>query len=329
MFGRGVLCSLLVVAGCDARVTLGASTGLAGSGGGPSGAGGQAGEGGRVRDPNAVQAGFWMPAMDTNDSSNDAVTLPVTGTSLCGTGTTMRRKSIALAQAATDAGASDLVLGQAFLYANSAAEANLLATVTNTGNTMHCRIHAVPNQYRWLDSQGTPAIVINGPTIVGSEGDVGDTHLVSSCLAPGETGLIFDVQSPFPPQDVWAVTASVEVALTYDGDGVAPAAVLVPQTFTFDGTNIALHFQNVGTGPAGFPSGLAQYTRYVLIDGGGQPLFFGSLLESLDSPVPDVANSRDTGTARSLDRAWLSEFFGCAVAVRAWVAFDGAAGLAK
>jgi hypothetical protein len=84
-------------------------------------------------------------------------------------------------------------------------------------------------------------------------------------------------------------------------------------------------FKNVGTGAAGFPNGLAQFTRYVLVDGGGSPLVFGSMLESLDQAFTYVANVGDTGFSSNLDGSLLSKFSGCAVAIRAYVAFDKAA----
>jgi len=283
-----------------------AGGGAAGTGGG--GGGGIGGGGGRGL------VGSWPPAMTTND----AATLADGMFGRCD-GSAPRRKKIPLV---INGGSADFGYGDAYLVEDPSNVTNavLFGIVTNLGSTVHCNIAAPPNGYDWYDTQGRSMNVPGSPTILGSEGNAGSLIYVQSCLAPGETGIILGGKVSDGPGSVFDVTGSISLALTYSGDGVLPAAAVVPQRYTVNSGDFLVFIKNTGTepgflptyGPLGFPS------TFVAFDEAGLPLWWGTASEWSTGASTRAMAPGEEGFASTTQTVW-----GCPTQLRIYIAFAG------
>jgi hypothetical protein len=291
----------------------GATGGHATGGNGTAGNAMGGGSGGRA------PVGSWPPAMTTNDATN------LTGAKVgkCD-GTAPRRKKIPLV---INGGSPDFGYGDMYLveYPPNPTIATLFGIVTNLGSTMHCNISAPPNGYDWFDGQGRSMNVTGTPTVVGSEGDVGTSIYVQSCLGPGETGMMFGGLGSDGPGSLFDAVGSVSLALTYSGDGAVPAASVVPQRYTVSSgstDSFVVFFKNVGTATALLPSlgGDGFPGIWVAFDDGGLPLSSGRFAENtMQAPGTYTLAPGEEGTGLAF-----SDFAGCATQLRVYVAFHRA-----
>jgi hypothetical protein len=296
-------------AGGGSGTGVGAADGVAGnSTTGGTGTGG--GSGGRT------PVGSWPPAMMTNDAAT--LTGPMVGK--CD-GSAPRRKKIPLV---INGGSPDFGYGDMYLVqsASDTTRAALYGLVTNLGSTMRCNISAPPNGYDWYDGQGRSMNVTGSPTVIGSEGDVGTSIYVQSCLAPGETGILLGAHGWDALGSFFDAVGSVSLALTYSGDGAVPAASVVPERYTVSNgstDSFVVWFRNIGTATAflarfggdGFPG------IWVAFDDDGLPLSWGRFWqETMHAPGTYTLAPGEEGTGGAS-----SVFPGCATQLRAYVAF--------
>jgi hypothetical protein len=298
--GQGV-----IVGAGGAGGEAGAATGF--GGGGPGGSVGRGGTGGSLATP-----GPWPPLGTTND----AATLTGTTIGTCTSGV-LPRRTIPIR---VNGGSPDFEIHQGYVMATPSDpwRAILFAAVTNHGSKMHCNIAPPPNGYDWYDTQGRSLNVTTGPTVLGSEGDIGMPLYSQSCLMPGETGIIVDVQALDVP-NLYTTAAGVTLALTYEKDGVPPAAAMVPQSYTLVPPNdFSVRFRNVGTGVGSFPP--LDYGRFVLFDAEGLPTEFGFLSVVADDTASYEVAAGAWGTAGNS-----SDVERCGVSVRSYIKFESLA----
>jgi hypothetical protein len=323
--GRAIALGLLVGLG-----TMGCGGGSAkpdgGGAGGGSGSGvGAAGgaTGGNATGGNATGGsggwapfGSWPPSMMTNDAAN----LRGAMVGNCD-GITPRRKKIPLV---INGGSRDFGYGDMYIieYPPNTTIATLYGIVTNLGATMHCNIAAPPNGYDWYDDQGRSMNVTGSPMIIGSEGDVGTSIYVQSCLAPGETGIIWGGGGSDGPGSLFDTVGSVSLALTYSGDGAIPAASVVPERYTVsEGSSdgFLVFFKNVGTATAFLPrlGGDGFPGIWVGFDDSGLPVSLGRFgEETMHAPGTYTLEPGEEGTGLSF-----SDFPGCVSHLRVYTAF--------
>jgi hypothetical protein len=283
----------------------GATTGL--GGGGPGGSAGRGGTGGSLATP-----GPWPPLATTND----AATLTGTAIGTCPTAVPPRR-TIPIR---VNGGSPDFEIHQGYVMADldNTWRALLFAAVTNRGTKMHCNIAAPPNGYDWYDQQGRSLNIKTGPTVLGSEGDIGMPFYSQSCLMPGETGIIVDAQT-LEIRDLYTTAAGVTLALTYEKDGVPPAAAMVPQSYTLvSPTVFSVRFRNVGTGAGSFPP--LDFGTFVLFDAEGLPMEFGTISVVADDTASYEVAAGAWGTAGNS-----SNVESCGVSVRPYIKFESLA----
>lgn len=250
----GALFALLGIAGmsgCGSSSPAGPGSGGTNGGGGTNGSGGTGGG-----------MGSWLPTATTNDDAN------LSGASLgpCGTPTLLRKKI----PVTLTGGGTEFSLGDAYLMSLMVdpAYAYLAVPVTNLGTTMHCFVSTT--NYSWLDSQGNS----EGDFltyVTGSVGQVDPTIYTDTCLEPGETGFIFDIQSNLTTNDIYTPTTSITFALGTSSDGALPPAKILPQSYSLAAGALTVTFANSGTGPGE----LTASCPFVLVDSGGLPTLWG------------------------------------------------------
>jgi hypothetical protein len=225
---------------------------------------------------------------------------------MCNGGTLLRKK----VPLTLNGGDTEFAIGDGYLFteADVPQYAYLAVPVTNLGTTMHCFVAITPSTYQWNTAQGNPPVELMTPYATGSVGDVGSGIYTSSCLAPGETGFILDIEHSTDDSDLFTPTLGITMALESSFDGTPPAAALVPQSYTDTSGTLTVSFQNVGTGAANIDAS----GPYLLLDSGGLPTTFGYLAETPTGLV-DVGQQ---GTATAADP------IKCGQTVRAYIVFD-------
>jgi hypothetical protein len=299
--------------------------GLATGSGGAAGATGATGGGAGGAASGGAGGHFASGAWVTLGPTNNAATL--TGATLgncSGSSSTVRRRQIPLL---INGGSGDFQIGDAYLLEDQTAidYAILVAPVKNVGTVYHCGIGPPTNGYDWLDAQGMSMNVTSGPAVIGSEGDVGmPPYYDESCLAPGDTGFIIDNQRFIGIVEPYNVVATVTLALVSQKTGVAPGAIVIPQSYTYKTIpvpEVDIVLGNVGTAAAVI-AGL-DYGTYILLDSGGLPTWIGSHLNDGpdSSPSPTNPGYFDVGTAGlGYD---LPPAYACGTALRAIIKFEG------
>jgi hypothetical protein len=265
------------------------SSSPAGSGGGGTNGGG--GSGGGV-------PGNWLPTATTNDDAT------LSGASLgpCATPTLLRKKI----PVTLTGGGTEFSLGDAYLMSVAAdlAYAYLAIPVTNLGTTMHCFVSTT--NYSWLDSQGNS----EGDFltyVTGTVGQVDPTIYTDSCLEPGETGFLFDIQSNLTTNDIYTPTTSITFALGTSSGGALPPPKILPQSYSLAAGALTVTFANSGTGPGE----LTEACPFVLVDSGGLPTLWGFF--ELTTPGELDVGQQGTGTDATPE--------GCGQELRAYIPF--------
>ena len=220
---------------------------------------------------------------------------------------TLLRKTVPLT---LSAGGADFAVGDGYLFSDTLIPqfAYFAVPVRNLGPTMHCFVHVSAGSYQWNTSQGSAPVDLGQPYLTGSVGDVGSGIYSQACLAPGETGLMVDLEQSTDGSDLFTPTTSIMLALETPLDGTTPAAALVPQSYTDTAGALTVTFLNVGTGEGDIDNNLGSY---LVMDTGGLPTAWG-LLNELPQGLLDVAQE-GTGTGAPLN---------CGQTVRAYIAFD-------
>jgi hypothetical protein len=246
--------------------------------------------------------GTWLPSARTNDDAN----LSGTSVGLCDGSASLLRKKIPVA---LTGGGTQFSIGDGYLMSDASVPeyAWLALPVTNLGTTMHCFVSA--SDYSWLDSAGNSEGAFLA-YVTGSVGQVDPTIYTDTCLAPGETGFLLDIQSDLVSNDIYTPTTSVTLALDTSSDGTLPPAKVLPLGYTVAGEALTVAFENEGTGPADIAE--SNSCPYILVDSGGLPVTWAFL-----DPTPlgelDV-DQQGSGTASSV--------LECGQALRAYIPFN-------
>jgi hypothetical protein len=298
----------------------GSSGGSAGTGSGAGGSGATS-DGGSTGTGGRLASGPWVALPATNNAAT------LTGVSIgdCPSSSDVRRKKIPLI---IDGGSGDFQIGDAYLLAEPgySSLARLVAPVKNVGTTLHCAIGAPINGYDWLDANGHSMNVTVGPGFIGSEGDVGMPTYDETCLQPGETGFILDEQEMEDIVDLYDAVSAVTLALVSKSTGTTPAAVVVPQSYTYSATGtvaseVQVIFDNVGTGAAEIAD--LDYGAYLVLDAGGLPVWVGRLYDLPDGSTVDNPGLFAAGTAGLGYDPQPQSSAGCGTSLRAFIKFEG------
>ncbi len=123
-----------------------------------------------------------------------------------------------------------LSLGEAYLtgLASTPEAAYLILAVTNSGTDFPCFVQTTA--YNWLSATGD---VLNSACAIYLDGSVGSvSSLVNSetCLAPGETGYLTDVQLA-TSGSLYSEVASIQIGLESTATGSTPTSKLLPTRY--------------------------------------------------------------------------------------------------
>jgi hypothetical protein len=123
-----------------------------------------------------------------------------------------------------------LSLGEAYLtgVASTPEAAYLILAVTNSGTDFPCYVQTTT--YNWLSATGE---VLNAAGTIYLDGSVGAvSSLVNSetCLAPGETGYLTDLQLA-TTGTLYSEVASIQIGLESTATGSTPTSKLVPTRY--------------------------------------------------------------------------------------------------
>jgi hypothetical protein len=140
---------------------------------------------------------------------------------------TQQRRTVTLSVTTPLAGIS---LGQAYLTHPLGIDdaAYLTVAVTNTGTGLPCFVQTTT--YNWLNASGQ---VLNPASTVYLDGSVGmlsAQHNTDSCLAPGETGYLTDVEL-VSGTALYSGVASIQIGLTSMGVGTIPTEKFLPTRY--------------------------------------------------------------------------------------------------
>jgi len=242
----------------------------------------------------------WAPTATTNDATT--ISGGMTGT--CSS--TAERKQVPVT---LSAGADQFALGDGYLLADTFDPyyVYFVVPVRNLGSTRHCFVGITDGSYQWSTASGSAPVALMNSYVTGSVGEVSPTGLYTeTCLAPGETGILFDIEMSTDQSDLFTPTVQIAMALNTSFDGTAPPAALVPQSYSDANGMLTVAFKNVGTGQAE----INRSGPYVLLDSGGLPTAW-SFLDEMPSGLLDVGQS-GTATATPTN---------CGVSVRPYIIF--------
>jgi hypothetical protein len=216
------------------------------------------------------------PALPSFSGNNNSAVL--TGPAI-GSGTTTN-SALQKALSVSVAGPSAVLpVGRAFaLRADSTSESTrVVVEVRNTGKTARCFITATGLELR----DGAGATVISRPTtfVQGSVGQVGPGNkpiLTDTCLAPGEAGWLMTIF--LAPKGEQLFSRAQSVVFRWDnasGDAIlTPVPKLTPTGYRVATGAIDVAFTNDGAGAALLSE---HFSKYLLLDAEGLPLFWGFL----------------------------------------------------
>jgi hypothetical protein len=251
----------------------------------------------------AGQAAGWAPTATTNDATT--INGGMTGT--CNS--MLLRKKVPLT---LSGGGDQFALGDGYLFteADIPYYVNFTVPIRNLGSTMHCFVAITGGSYQWNTAAGSAPVALMTPYVTGSVGEVSPSGLYTeTCLAPGETGILFDIEMSTDQSDLFTPTTGITMALETSFDGTPPPAALVPQSYMDASGVLTVAFKNVGTGQAN----IDMMGPYLLLDSGGLPTTFG-YLDELPAGLLDAGQSGTaTATPNPID---------CGVSVRAYIVFD-------
>lgn len=248
----------------------------------------------------AGQPAGWAPTATTND----ATTIGGGMTGTCSS--TAERKQVPVT---LSAGGDQFALGDGYLLANTLDPyyVYFVVPVRNLGSTMHCFVGITDGSYQWNTASGSAPVALMNSYVTGSVGEVSPTNVYTeTCLAPGETGILFDIEMSTDQSDLFTPTVAISMALNTSFDGTPPPAALVPQSYSDASGVLTVAFKNVGTGQAE----INMNGPYLLLDSGGLPTAWG-FLDEMPTGLLDVGQS-GTATATPTD---------CGVSVRPYIIF--------
>ncbi len=174
-------------------------------------------------------------------------------------------------------GTLPLTVGTAYATRSSTSSyldyAYIILPVTNTGNQLLCYIELAGLTYR--NASGV-ALADPGYTYVrgsvGKQSIFSSNYYTNSCLAPGETGWVIDIES------IYSNVAAMEFTFESSSSALsAPTARVIPQSYTVNpiadggGQSLAVTVTNIGSGSAQI-SGFGNLL--VLFDDAMRPLFY-------------------------------------------------------
>lgn len=256
------------------------------------------------------QPGSSSPGVTTGIAGNNSATL--TGATM-GTNETPSadlRKTLLLTLVTPH---PDLELGPAYLTRTSATSqyGSLIAEVMNHGGSPRCFVRANNLTYR-----STDATLVTAPLayVDGSVGKTSSGTVTSTCLGPGETGFLINMQAPNSTTNLfWSDATSVEIeSLSTSTSTIEDhGGRLKPTSYSVSGStfqSLAVTGENQGTITV-YPD---SSTVYVLLDEAGEPLEWFYLDPASDSV--EVGQSAE----------WMGSPFyeGAASRVRVIVGFD-------
>lgn len=172
--------------------------------------------------------------------------------------------------AVTVLGTSDPALSIGDVYAmrsdTSSDYAYIAMPVTNTGSSTLCLVKLDGLTYR--NTAGT-SLLSKSAFVYGSVGNLSVGTFTNTCLAPGETGMMRDINA-----GLYAAVAKMEFSfVTSSGFSVsAPVASVIPQSYTISTNNLDITVKNIGSGTAQITGPAYWY----LLDDGMLPLFWGT-----------------------------------------------------
>ena len=161
--------------------------------------------------------------------------------------------------------------------------AHIILPVTNSGTQALCFVKLAGVTYR--DASGA-AIGVPGLAFVsGSVGKVSSAIFTDTCLAPGETGMVADIEA-----DLYTAVTKMEFTFEIPSFTISvPIASVIPQSYSYTDV-LAINVKNVGLGPAQIASNVVGLSKLFLLDDLGQPLMwnFYSTPSVTNIPVPSV-----------------------------------------
>lgn len=172
----------------------------------------------------------------------------------------------------------------------STENARLIVRVKNSNTRAHCFIRA--NNVEWKDAAG--AVLTKDPYSF-AQGAIGELVDVSTdtCLAAGATGYLRGIELSPAPLALFSQTSSLELSWTISNSPAPtnPDAKLVPSSYAFDATGLAVSFSNQGTKTGK----IASYSHVILLDAQAQPVGW-TFVNKTVMPTSGVFAAGATGT---------------------------------
>jgi hypothetical protein len=216
-----------------------------------------------------------------------------------------------------------LQVGPAYLTRSDTATetAYLTIAVTNTGTQRPCFIKASPLSYL------NGSQVLNDPThagyVSGSVGDVGFGIFTDTCLGPGESGYIIDIQLDSSGTAFFSSTTSIALSLASSSAGTVPGGHLHPTGYEVGSCapmrSLRLTTVNDGTAAVEVAQSTPALSPVILLDGGGLP---AGWLYLQDNVASQVAVGEMVSLDAMVTAVWAVD------RARFFIQFDGAAAAA-
>ncbi len=254
----------------------------------------------------------WFPDQNTNNSV-ELVTDPIGED--CGRAQPLFRRSVVNDVSMT--GAPGFRLGTAYLLTDDVMFVVLGIPITNTGQDLQCLTG--PNTIAWRSSGGQSLIDAPFLRILGSVGvPTGAAQYSSSCLGPGETGLIFSQGATSDdngdPLDLFGLTNSLVLTLASGQPATRPLGSVVPTSASIDSGGLHVNIKNVGSSPASI---LVQRSSYYLVeDDLGLPVMLGIV-----GANPNPNGNLDPAQTGVINDVFAGADFGCGKHLRPFITF--------
>ncbi len=214
----------------------------------------------------------------------------------------------------------DIALGTGYITRNQIPESlvQFIIHATNTGAVPHCFVSANSITYRRTDDS---IIDDTGLAyVIGSVQVVNGGVQTAACLRPGESGYLLELDSNL----IYDEIASVEfrLGISQSGNSTDPLAECIPTSYTYDQVEgLVVPFENTGAGPCTVDGG---FSRWVLLDSEGEPLWWIFLLDDIQPPDGIVAPG-NTGVVENNN----SLYSGVGRSIHAWIDFEDVTAMAR
>jgi hypothetical protein len=195
------------------------------------------------------------------------------------------RKQIAV----TVLGQNDsLTVGTAFANRSTTTSntAYVILPVTNTGSQTLCFVELEEITYR--DAGGAALTVPSLTFVRGSVRKVSANIFTDTCLAPGETGMVADIEA-----NLYSAVAKMEFTFKSGSSVISvPAARVIPQSYIQPTTtSLAVTVANLGSAPA-LVGAQFRFHHWFLFDDAMQPLLWGIT----DTTAPSIISASGMAT---------------------------------